>query len=87
MIRSSLGVEIKEKQVLDPIMIKIKSDVGLKKVMVFEINGVGTLRYQGMLCVPNMDGLRERVLAEAHKSHYVIQPDSTKIYHDLKEMY
>ena len=56
--KSYLSVEIKEKQVLDPILIKIKSNVGVQKVLVFEINGDGTLWYQGRLCVPDVDELR-----------------------------
>ncbi|XP_075095211.1 uncharacterized protein LOC142173505 [Nicotiana tabacum] len=30
--------------------------------------GDGTLRYKGRLCVPNVDGLRERIMSEAHNS-------------------
>ncbi|XP_060200298.1 uncharacterized protein LOC132628537, partial [Lycium barbarum] len=47
----------------------------------------GTLRYRGRLCVPDVDGLRERIMAEAHNSRYSIHPGSTKMYHDLKEIY
>ncbi|XP_070010164.1 uncharacterized protein [Nicotiana sylvestris] len=47
----------------------------------------GTLRYQGRLCVPNMDGLRERIIAEAHSSRYSMNPCYTKMYHDLKKVY
>lgn len=32
---------------VDPILMKIKNDVSGQKVMVFEISGDGTLRYQG----------------------------------------
>ena len=53
----------------------------------FEVSGYGTLRYQGRLCVPNVGGLRQRILAEAHESCYVVHPSSTKMYHDLKEIY
>mgnify|MGYP005874182081 CR=1 FL=1 len=77
-VRSSLGAEIKEKQVLDPILMKIKSDVGGKKVVVFDISGDGTLQYQGRLCVHDVDGLRQKILAEVHESHYVVYPCSTK---------
>uniref|UniRef100_M1A290 Gag-pol protein n=1 Tax=Solanum tuberosum TaxID=4113 RepID=M1A290_SOLTU len=47
----------------------------------------GTLRCQGKLCVPNVDGLCERILAEAHSSRYSVHPSSTKMYHDLKGVY
>ena len=55
--------------------------------MVFEISGDGTLWYQGRLCVPDVYKLRQRVLAETHESRYVVHPGSTKMYHDLKEIY
>ena len=45
------------------------------------------LRYRGRLCVPDVDELRDRILEEAHGSHYLIHPGSTKMYHDLREIY
>ncbi|KAF3672357.1 putative 3-oxoacyl-[acyl-carrier-protein] reductase, chloroplastic-like isoform X1 [Capsicum annuum] len=45
--RSSLGAKVKEKQILDPIMMQINNDVGRQKVMIFEIGGDGISRYQG----------------------------------------
>ena len=66
---------------------QIKKDMGQQKVMSFEIGGDGILRFQGRLCVPNVDGLQERILNEVHTSRYVIHPGSTKMYHDLKTLY
>ena len=34
-----------------------------------------------------LDGLRSRLLQEDNRSHYSIYPDSTKIYHDLREVF
>ncbi|KAF3668716.1 putative LRR receptor-like serine/threonine-protein kinase MRH1-like [Capsicum annuum] len=79
--------EVKEKQVEDPILIQIKKDVGQQKVLSFKIGGDGVLRYQGRLCVPDVDGLRKRILDEAHTSRYVVHPGSTKMYQDLKNIY
>ncbi|WMV55157.1 hypothetical protein MTR67_048542, partial [Solanum verrucosum] len=47
----------------------------------------GVLRYQGRLCVLNVDGLREQNLEEVHSSRYSIHPRATKMYHDLQEVY
>ena len=85
--KSSLCAEVKEKQVKDPILMQIKKDVGQQKVMSFEIGGDGILRYQGRLCVPDVDGLRKRIFDEAHTSRYVVHPGSTKMYQDLKTIY
>nr|GFD46478.1 retrotransposon protein, putative, Ty3-gypsy subclass [Tanacetum cinerariifolium] len=37
------------------------------------------------LCVPNDASLREALLTEAHSSPFSFHPDSTKMYHDLKQ--
>ena len=55
-------------------MIKIKSDVGGKIVVVFEISGDGTLRYKGRLCVPDIDDLKQRIFVEVYYSCYVVHP-------------
>ncbi|XP_070015668.1 uncharacterized protein [Nicotiana sylvestris] len=47
----------------------------------------GVLWLQGRLCVPNVDGLRERILDEAHCSRYSIHPGATKMYRDLRQHY
>lgn len=61
-VQSSLCTKVKEKQVFNPILMRIKGDVGTQKVIDFEASGDGTLRYQESLCVPNIYGLRERIL-------------------------
>ncbi|XP_070002503.1 uncharacterized protein [Nicotiana sylvestris] len=43
--------------------------------------------YQGRLYVPDIDGLQERIMAEAHNSRYSVHPGSMKMCHDLKEVY
>ncbi len=43
---------------LDPVLMKIKGDVSGQKVMVCEISGDCTLRYQGKLCVADIDNRR-----------------------------
>ena len=45
------------------------------------------LRYQQRFCIPNVDGLRDRILEEEHGSRYSIYMGSTKLYHDLMEIY
>ena len=45
------------------------------------------LRIQGRICVPNVDGLRELILEEAHSSRYSIHPGAAKMYQDLRQHY
>ena len=49
--------------------------------------GDGVLRYQGRLCVPNVDGLRNQILEEAHGSRYSIHLGSTMMNHDLRKVF
>ena len=53
----------------------------------FNLGGDGVLKYQNMLCVPNVKNLRSYILAQAHGSRYSIHPSATKMYHNLKEVY
>ncbi|WMV25804.1 hypothetical protein MTR67_019189 [Solanum verrucosum] len=55
--------------------------------MALEKWGDGVLRFQGILCVPKVDELRERIMAKAHSSRFLIHPGSIKMYHDLREVY
>ncbi|XP_070004209.1 uncharacterized protein [Nicotiana sylvestris] len=85
---SSLVMEVKEKQFNDPLLAQLKEGIHKHKTTTFSlVMDDGTLRYQGRLCVPNVDGLRERIMAEAHTSRYSMHPGSTKMYHDLREVY
>ena len=53
----------------------------------FALGGDYIIKYQDRLCVPYMDDLRTRIIAEAHGSRYSVHPGSTKMYHDLKQIY
>ena len=64
----------------------------LKELVLGKLNesfsmGGDVLWYQGRLYVPNVDGLRNRILEEAHGYYYSIHPGSTKLYHDLREVF
>ena len=51
----------------------------------FEIRD-GVLRRGNRLCVPDVDGLRQRILQEAHNAPYSVHPGVTKMYQDVKGM-
>ncbi|XP_075097859.1 uncharacterized protein LOC142175178 [Nicotiana tabacum] len=85
---SSLVAEVKEKQLIDPALAQMKEAVLNNKTSTFSFGGEdGVLRCQGRLCVPDVDNLRGRVMAEAHNSMYSVHPGSTKMYRDVKEIY
>ncbi|WMV18493.1 hypothetical protein MTR67_011878 [Solanum verrucosum] len=83
----SSGTNVKATQCLDPTLVELKEAILRKFVEAFSQGGDGVLRYQGRLCVPNVDDLRERILSKAHSSRYSIHPGATKMYRDLREVY
>ncbi|XP_070040945.1 uncharacterized protein [Nicotiana tomentosiformis] len=85
---SSLVVEVKEKQYNDPLLVQLKEGIDKHKTIAFYLGmDDGILRYQGGLCVLNVDGLGEGIMTEAHTSRYFVHPGTTKMYDDLKEVY
>ncbi|XP_070003276.1 uncharacterized protein [Nicotiana sylvestris] len=85
--KSSLIAEVKERQYDDPELVKLREQVPQQKKPFLELKGVEVLRYNGRLCVPDIAGLRDMIMLEAHYSWYSIHPRSTKMYHDVKEVY
>ena len=51
------------------------------------IDSEGTLHLGTRLCVPEVDELRKEIMEEAHFSASSIYPGSTKMYHELKDIY
>ncbi|XP_070024868.1 uncharacterized protein [Nicotiana sylvestris] len=84
---SSLVAEVKARQYEDPALVRFRESIQQSKITAFEIGEDGALRYQGQLCVPNVAGLREKIMIEIHQSRYSIYLGSTKMYHDVKEHY
>ncbi|XP_070046766.1 uncharacterized protein [Nicotiana tomentosiformis] len=87
MAQSSSLERIKDRQFNDPHLLVLKYTVqrgGAKEVV---IGDDGVMRLQDRIYVPNVDGLRELILEEAHSSRYSIHPGVTKMYRDLKHHY
>ncbi|XP_070028856.1 uncharacterized protein [Nicotiana sylvestris] len=84
--QSSLFEQIKARHFDDPHLLVLKETVlrgGSKEVTI----GDDGVRLQGRLCVPNVDGLREKILEEAHSSLHSIYPSAMKMYCDLWQHY
>nr|GEV21490.1 reverse transcriptase domain-containing protein [Tanacetum cinerariifolium] len=47
----------------------------------------GTLCIEKWSWVPRLEGLRDLIMNESHKSKYTIHPGSNKMYQDLKKLY
>ncbi|XP_070049357.1 uncharacterized protein [Nicotiana tomentosiformis] len=81
--QSLLFEQIKARQFDDPHLLVLRETVlrgGAKEVT---IGKDGVLLLQDHLCVPNVDGLMEKILEQAHSSRYSIHPGATKMYRDL----
>ena len=85
--KSFFVVEVNENKDSDPILLELKGAVHNQRVEVFSQGGDDVLRYQGRLCVRDVGELRRNIFAEAHNSRYSIYLGSTKMYHDLQEVY
>ena len=78
--------EIKAAQDSDPTLVKLKGMANAGQESKFEIHQ-GVLKLNGRLCVLDIDGLRQRILHEAHYAPYNVHPGATKIYRDIKDTY
>ena len=45
------------------------------------------MKYQGRLCVPNVDDSRNQILEEAHGSRYSIHLEFKDMYHEIREVF
>jgi hypothetical protein len=67
--------------------IKRRMREGDPKVICFHEDAEGTLWFKERLVVPKIEALRKKILDEAHTSRYSIHPESTKMYHDLRQQF
>ena len=86
-IQPTLIKRIKEAQGNDVHLKKIMEEISLGKRPNFAIFDDGALHFEGRLCVPNNDELKNEILVEAHSSPYTVHPGGTKMYRDLRAIY
>jgi hypothetical protein len=84
-VESEWREKIKAMQADDLFLQDIKKKIANGKHSEFNIHLDGSLRCGDRLCVPNVEGLREEILREAHNTPYAVHPGSTKMYKDLKQ--
>ncbi|XP_070015552.1 uncharacterized protein [Nicotiana sylvestris] len=78
---------IKARQYDDPHLFVPKDAIQRGGVKGVSIGDDGVLSLQIQIYVPNMDGLRELILDEAHSLQYSIHPSVANMYSDLKRHY
>nr|XP_009768418.1 PREDICTED: uncharacterized protein LOC104219425 [Nicotiana sylvestris] len=84
---SSLVAEVEMRQFEDPELVKIKESIPFQKKQLFEQFDDGILKYKRRWCAPNVGELRKQIMTEMHQSRYSVHPGSTKMYHDLRQLY
>ncbi|GKE36566.1 putative reverse transcriptase domain-containing protein, partial [Tanacetum coccineum] len=47
----------------------------------------GSLYYMDRIWVPLVDGVKSKIMDEAHKTRYSVHPGADKMYYDLRDMY
>jgi hypothetical protein len=85
----TLRVEIIPAQKIDESMGHIKRRMleGDPRVACFREDAEGTLWFKERLVVSKREALKKKILDEAHTSRYSIHPESTKMYHDLRQQF
>ncbi|XP_070005694.1 uncharacterized protein [Nicotiana sylvestris] len=77
----SLLVErIMEQQYDEPHLLVLRGTVWHGDAKEVTVGYDGVLRMQGHVCMPNVDGLYDLILEEAHSSRYSIHPCAAKMY-------
>jgi hypothetical protein len=86
-VGSSLLQEIQRGQLEDEKVQEIKRNNKEEKSPGFSKDDEGVLWYKGMIYVPNIKELKEKILRKAYESAYSIHLVGNKMYHDLKATY
>jgi hypothetical protein len=86
-LEPTLEQEIRKGQIGDAKIQEIKDLITEGRGPEFMEDEQGTVWFKDMICVAEIDNLRETILKEAHDSDYSIHPGSTKKYQDLKLKY
>ncbi|GAA0163173.1 hypothetical protein LIER_19105 [Lithospermum erythrorhizon] len=86
-IQPTLIEKIRDAQVVDEFLQKIKEKIFMGQESDFCCDENGTIRMQNRFCVPNDEQLKREILEEAHSIVYTAHHGSTKMYQDMKLVY
>jgi hypothetical protein len=86
-LESVLLQRIIDAQRNDEGMKHIHEKMEARKANCFKKDVQGVVWFNNCIVVPKNEEIRQQILVEAHLSRYSIHPESTKMYHDLKQHY
>jgi hypothetical protein len=84
-LRAKIIATQKDDEGMDNIKRRMRD--GDPKVACFYEDAEGILWFKERLVVPRREALKKKILDEAHTSRYSIHPESTKMYHDLRQQF
>ncbi|MDV3181205.1 MAG: integrase zinc binding domain-containing protein [Candidatus Phytoplasma australasiaticum] len=87
MVESSIIEEIKKRQYEDPVLVQYRDTTLKRGNTSFKLIANGILLFRARLCIPDVVGLRQQVMGDAHCAHYSAYPGLIKMYHDLRCLY
>ncbi|KAL0457668.1 UNVERIFIED_CONTAM: Retrovirus-related Pol polyprotein from transposon.6 [Sesamum latifolium] len=79
--------QIKEAQTRDPFLLRMLERMKQGKKPNFSIRADEVIVNGKRVCVPDVDGLREEILREAHNAPYAMHPGTVKMYRNLRPYY
>ncbi|KAL0431629.1 UNVERIFIED_CONTAM: Transposon Tf2-12 polyprotein [Sesamum radiatum] len=79
--------QIKEAQTRDHFLLRMLERMKQGKKPNFSIRADGVIVNGERVCVPDIDGLREEILQEAHNAPYAMHPGMVKMYRNLRPYY
>ena len=86
-VTSDFNKQIAQAQRDDPEFHWTLSLIQAGKLRRFAQDNEGLWKYKDKIYVPTGDGLRSKILEEAHKSNFTICLGISKMYHDLRRMF
>ncbi|WMV18546.1 hypothetical protein MTR67_011931 [Solanum verrucosum] len=86
-VRATFIQDIKAKQFEDENLEELKKKIALGKVQETTLDADDILNFKGRICVPRVDDLIEKLLAESQGSRYSFHSGVTKMYRYLKRIY
>ena len=86
-VRPVLIDRIRELQIQDPQIVKLRGEVESGQRVDLSLREDGTVVMGRRLCVPDVGDVRREIMEEAHSSAYAMHQGSTKMFRTLKEHY
>ena len=86
-VQPELFEVLQSQQLKDEKLAQILADIKKFSPLGYTLRSDGIFVFQGRICIPSDESLKQEILKETHKSRYIIHSGVAKIYHDLKHQY